>query len=241
MVHQFSSERLHEAPANQHPPQDALIARQVERRRQIFEGQARRAGQRSLGLAVDEQCGHGMWAYAERVESASPTMGSGSSAPQWISSMRPNRKRTPGLEILVDLSVLKGLRKAHGVSDVALEMEALRPALAWCSAANRLGVHGRFMVPTHCGVFTCQRAQIPKLSGFSDNSVTSRIMSYRPMGELPGAQIEIAEPLFDLADHFDPGFPNITRVSAKEVKVLARMHTADIEFRAYARSNPEFA
>lgn len=155
--------------------------------------------------------------------------------------MRPNRKRTPGLEILVDLSVLKGLRKAHGVSDVALEMEALRPALAWCSAANRLGVHGRFMVPTHCGVFTCQRAQIPKLSGFSDNSVTSRIMSYRPMGELPGAQIEIAEPLFDLADHFDPGFPNITRVSAKEVKVLARMHTADIEFRAYARSNPEFA
>lgn len=147
------------------------------------------SGKCSMGIAHDPDCRIGLWSYLSTMTEASLYKGIGVVANAINFDARTPGRRggfvvESGLEVLVDLHILKRLALRLGARDVDSQTAALRPVIAWCAAANQTNVTGRFVVPTTDGLYFCRREALPGISRDEPEEIAARIVTFYSFDEM---------------------------------------------------------
>lgn len=198
---------------------------------------AAEAGACSLGAAHDVGCRVGHWAYLSTMTSSSLYKGIGVVGNVIDFEARPVGQSSDfavesGLEVLVDMHILKRLALRLGARNVDTQMAALRPVIAWCAAANQTGITGRFVVPTRDGLFFCRREVLPTSDGQGPTEIGARVVTFYGFDEMRNAHLKSWTRMKDSGVmHATPAYPRLERAGRDELIHLCNMAGEDLLIR----------
>ena len=199
---------------------------------------ANEAGACSLGAVHDTGCRIGFWAYLSTMTSASLYKGIGVVGNMIDFEARPVGRETDfavesGLEVLVDMHILKRLALRLGARNVDTQMAALRPVISWCAAANQTGITGRFVVPTHDGLFFCRREALPSTGGHGPTEIGARIVTFYGFDEMRSAHLRSWARMREAGILMaTPAYPRLNRAGRDELIHLCSMAGEDLMIRS---------
>jgi hypothetical protein len=180
----------------------------------------------SLGFSHDRSWRVAAWAHFDNLESngsyhgVAVTHGAINYQPEFG---QPCPSKSSKTNIMIDLSVMRSLVLSLGATGVRAQAQFLRPVIAWCALAYRIGAIGRFMVPVPQGLFICQAGQLPVTT--KDGSVMgARVMAFHSMKDMRKNDLECWRKLQNL--HIideTPEFPHYQGFCVSDAKRLSAM------------------
>lgn len=236
-----AARRIHDAIEGRHATagkgQIRIDARTRTGRVRGLRALASDAGPCSLGAAHDASCRIGHWAYLSTMNSRSLYKGIGVVANAINFETRPARDEAgfaveSGLEVLIDLHILKRLALRAGAPDAESQIAMLRPVIAWCAAANQCGITGRFIVPTADGLYFCRREELPDIEGRTDGQLAARVVTFYSFDEMRNSHKESWARLRDagILDN-TPSYPRLAGAGKSELVQLCAMAGEDLLIR----------
>ncbi|MBW3243736.1 hypothetical protein KUV57_13770 [Epibacterium sp. DP7N7-1] len=199
---------------------------------------AAEAGPCSLGSAHDASCRIGYWSYLSTMNGTSLYKGIAVVANVIDFEAMPVDRESgfaveTGLEVLVDMHILKRLALRLGARSVDAQMEALRPVIAWCAAANQTDITGRFVVPTQDGLFFCRREILPTSDGKGPDEIGARIVTFYGFDEMRGAHLNSWARMRDRGVMKEtPAYPRLKSAGHNELIHLCSMAGEDLMIRS---------
>lgn len=198
---------------------------------------AAHAGRCSLGAAHDANCLVGFWSYMSTMTSGSLYKGIGVVG-NWIDfTSRPAEGdeafvTESGLEVLIDMHVLKRLALRLNAKNVDAQVAALRPVIAWCAAANQIEITGRFVVPTTDGLFFCTRDVLPASGDRETGEIGARIVTFYSFDEMRRTHKDSWSRMAQAGIlSATPSYPRLKRAGKAELVHLCNMIGEDLLIR----------